>query len=119
MTAVRIIVSIEGPSAAEVDGVLEQRLRAAAEKSVEPGCLQYELYRSMANPERLLLIEHWSSRKFYDDHWTGQMEREGAPRRNAGWSSAVEIYPYQRYQLAGEIWVTVEETLLSETIRWA
>lgn len=40
-----------------------------AEVNAEPGCLQYELFQSAADPERLCLLEHWATREAFDAHY--------------------------------------------------
>lgn len=119
MAAVRIIVTITGPSEAAVSGALADRLRRIELVQAEYGCVQYELFRGLNHPEKLILAEHWSDREVYDRHWKSQVERDGLPTPRPGWSSSVEIYEYRRYQLKEGGWVPAENERQSETIRWA
>jgi quinol monooxygenase YgiN len=41
----------------------------------EPGCEQYELFQSLDDIDKLVLLERWSSQELLDAH----MERERAP----------------------------------------
>ena len=118
MAAVRIIVTIVGPSEAEVSDALADRLRRIELAQAEDGCVQYELFRGVSSPAMLVLTEHWSDRDAYDRHWKAQVERDGLPSPRPGWSSSVEIYEYRRFQLKDAGWVPAEMERHSATIRW-
>jgi quinol monooxygenase YgiN len=49
----------------------------------EPGCEQYELFRSLDDPNRVVMLERWTSRELLDQHMAA--ERAG----NAGLVDAV------------------------------
>ena len=57
----------QGPAfaaALKADGVLE-RVQA------EPGCLRYELFAAVDNPDHVLLAECWDSQENMDAHCAG------------------------------------------------
>jgi quinol monooxygenase YgiN len=116
--SVRLIVNVNLESAAAVDQALGKRIETCRVRAQEEGCLQYEIFRSAVNPEKIVLLEHWASREMYDKHWTSQVAREGLPPARPGGGAAVEIYPYQRFQIVDGIWVPVDGAMRSTTIRW-
>lgn len=120
MSGVRVIVNITMESPAAVDAAIEGRIeRCKRVEATEEGCLQYEIYRSALRPEKLALLEHWSSLEIYDRHWTSQVTREGLPARRPGSKSAAEFYPHDTYEVVDGIWVPAEAGRRTETIRWA
>jgi quinol monooxygenase YgiN len=66
-----------------------------AETLKEPGCEQYELFRSESDPEKLVLLERWSSAEDLDVHM-GVLRARGpsptAPFRAEGSAMAMERY---------------------------
>lgn len=120
MSGVRVIVNITMDSPATVDAAMEQRIeRCKRVEATEEGCLQYEIYRSAVRPEKIVLLEHWSSYEIYDKHWTGQVAREGLPQPRPGSRSVAEFYRHEPYQVVDGIWVPAEPSVRSDTIRWA
>lgn len=45
----------------------------------EPGCEQYELFRSLADPDKLVLLERWTSQEMLDAHMQAMQARGGSP----------------------------------------
>jgi quinol monooxygenase YgiN len=118
MSGVRVIVNITAPSAEEAERSLEARIeRCRHVEATEEGCLQFEIYRSAVNPEKLALLEHWSSLAIYDHHWKHQ-HGQGPPTPRNPIPSRVEFYPHANYEVAGGIWVPSDPSERSETIRW-
>jgi quinol monooxygenase YgiN len=74
--AVRLVVTINavpGKGAA-----LAQAMKARCEESMkDPGCEQFEVFQSALNPDRLVLLERWSSQAALDAH--GQLQRARPP----------------------------------------
>lgn len=120
MSGVRVIVNVTMASAEEVDAALDARIeRNKRAEATEEGCLQYETFRSVIRPEKLVLLEHWSSYEIYDKHWTNQLEREGRPARRPGSTSVAEFYRHEPYTVVDGIWVPADEGKRSTTVRWA
>jgi quinol monooxygenase YgiN len=47
--------------------------RALRESAVrEPGCEQYELFRSVDDPDTMVMLERWSSRELLDRHMAAE-----------------------------------------------
>ena len=63
--AVRLVVTITAApgKGAELAQVYKAR---CAEAQKEPGCEQFEIFQSVANPDRLALLERWPTRR----RWT-------------------------------------------------
>lgn len=124
MSRVRVVVTINAPSAEAAEAALEGRIvlckRTEAE---EEGCLQYEVFRSAMRPERLMLVELWESLAIYDRHWHLQQERErvnplpppGTPGRPV---SVIEFYKQAIYGRVDGIWQSVDPEDRCETVRW-
>ena len=89
MAAVRVVVQFTCDSAATA----EQRSKELAEraKSVqqEPGCIQFEAFRSMSRPEQYALIELWESQEVLDAR---NQARGGVPPAPAGIARVIEHY---------------------------
>lgn len=60
----------------------EQRLpalaRYAASARLEPGCVQFEDFRSISEPASLLHLELWESAEAWDQHWDRLIEGAGS-----------------------------------------
>ena len=91
MAAVRVVVQFTADSAATA----EQRSQELAERAKtvrqEPGCLQFEAYRSMARPEQYALIELWESQEVLDRR---NQARGGVPPAPAGVNRTIEHYEH-------------------------
>ena len=65
--AIRLVVTIT--AAPGKGGELLQAYRArCAEAMKEPGCEQFEVFQSAADPDRLALLERWSDQAALDTH---------------------------------------------------
>lgn len=68
MAGVRLIIQFTTNSAQEADSQIQamaERCRAAQQ---EPGCLQFEVFRSALRPEQYALLEHWASEEALEQH---------------------------------------------------
>ena len=65
--SVRLVVTITAASGKgnELAQVYKTR---CAEAAKEPGCEQFEVFQSVANPDRLALLERWSDQAALDVH---------------------------------------------------
>lgn len=67
--AVRLVVTMKAVSGKGAD--LAQAMRGrCAEVVKEPGCEQFEVFQSVVNPDRLVLLEHWQDQAALDAHMT-------------------------------------------------
>jgi quinol monooxygenase YgiN len=82
----------------------------------EPGCLQYELYRSARIPENIALLELWESRDAFNAHWALERDKPSltrefaaAPGERRVGEGGVEIYyDVRTYVWDGENWTPQE-----------
>ena len=65
--AVRLVVTITAApgKGSELAGAYRSR---CAEVMAEPGCEQFEVFQSAADPDRLALLERWSDQAALDTH---------------------------------------------------
>lgn len=93
--AVRLLVTIT--AAQGKGGQLAQGYRArCAEVMEEPGCEQFEVFQSVINPDKLLLVERWVDQAALDAH--AEVNRTRAPilpELRAG-ATEREDYTYNR-----------------------
>ena len=74
--AIRLVVTIT--AAPGKGSELAQAYKArCADAMKEPGCEQFEVFQSALNPDRLVLLERWSSQAALDAH--GQLQRQRPP----------------------------------------
>lgn len=114
MSAVRLVINLHStPGGAEGYCLAWQPHRDEVLK--EPGCLQYELFRSVSDPDNLAMLELWADRGSFDEHWEKELARQPvrpdligrADTRRAG-RDGVEIYWEQaehRYSASAGLWV--------------
>jgi quinol monooxygenase YgiN len=75
--AIRHVVTIQvapGKSASFASAF--QPLQAVAQE--EEGCQQYELFQSLDDPDKMVMLERWSSQKLLDKHMAEERTRNAA-----------------------------------------
>ena len=81
----------DGAAEAFVEDVVSEGLLDAVRS--EDGCLGYEYFRSMEDPDRVLLVEHWKDEKALDAHIAAEnLARIQALKGNHGISDRVEKF---------------------------
>jgi len=93
--AVRLVVTI---TAAPGKGAeLAQAYKSRCEECMkEPGCEQFEVFQSVLNPDKLALLERWSSQAALDTHAKLNSTRPALrPELRVG-SGEREDYEYNR-----------------------
>ena len=65
--AVRLVVTINAAPGKGNELAQAYKTRCA-ECMQEPGCEQFEIFRSVADPDRFALLERWSSQAALDQH---------------------------------------------------
>ncbi|MBV9120847.1 MAG: antibiotic biosynthesis monooxygenase [Chloroflexi bacterium] len=89
MAAVRLIIEFT----AETEGEAEAEIKDLAERcrrvQSEPGCLQFEVFRSELRPRTWTLLEHWASEADLDEH-----RKRGTGQRKPTVTLVREQYPY-------------------------
>lgn len=114
---VRVIVTVQFPSAEIAEGASAQMVEAFRGVKDEPGAVQYELFRSLEDPAKIVLLELWSSKELYDQHWQAQLARDGAPDMTP--NVALEFYQHTNYQILDSTWQPVDAADRIQSIRWA
>ncbi len=93
MAGVRLIVQFT----AETEEIADQAIAAAVERckaaQKEPGCVQFEVFRSALRPEHYVLLEHWESPEALEVHAQGMSTNRPQPR--PGIKRTREDYSYQ------------------------
>jgi quinol monooxygenase YgiN len=75
--AIRHVVTIQvapGKSASFASAF--QPLQAVAQE--EEGCQQYELFQSLDDPDKMVMLERWSSQELLDKHMAEERTRNAA-----------------------------------------
>jgi quinol monooxygenase YgiN len=94
MSGVRLVIQFT----AETPDVAETAIAAAVERcrkaQQEPGCLQFEVFRSALQPEKYVLLEHWASPEDLAVHAQGMAGNP--PARTPGITREREDYEYRR-----------------------
>jgi quinol monooxygenase YgiN len=78
MAGVRLIIQFTAESAAEADKLVEGMADRCRSVQSEPGCVQFEVFRSALRPETYALLEHWTSEQALDEHRKRGMAGTGA-----------------------------------------
>ena len=93
--AVRLVVSIAAVSGKGAE--LAQAMKGRCEISQkDAGCEQFEVFQSVLNPDRLVLLERWSSQAALDDHAQLQRQRPPLPAGLRLGDGEREDYEYKR-----------------------
>jgi len=119
MAGVRVLVQVEMASAEAIDAAIPAFLEMTAKAKTEPGAVQYEMFRSLEEPKRLVLLEHWASKELYDKHWNDQVAREGLPDTSALSRTDAEFYVHAIYDIVNGVWQPRDTANRMSTIRWA
>ena len=91
MAAVRVVVQFTADNTSLADEQVKTLVERAKNVQKEPGCLQFEVFRSQANPERWSLIELWESQAVLDER---NKARGGPPAPPPGVKRTIEHYEH-------------------------
>ena len=94
MTGVRLLIQFTADSAEIADKAVGEMTERCKKAQQEPGCLQFEVFRSALRPEAYALLEHWESKEALDEHAKG-MATNPPPRPNPAIKRVREDYDYQ------------------------
>ncbi len=61
-----------------------------------PGCIQYEIFQSVLDPDRVVTLEHWKDKESLAAHAKLQLTRPGLPTGFRVDSGQREDYEYNR-----------------------
>ena len=92
---VRLVVSIT--AAPGKGGELAQAFRGRCNEVMqEPGCLQFEVFQSVLNPDKLALLELWQDQAALDVHAKVNETRAPMPPGLRAGGGEREDYEYKR-----------------------
>lgn len=66
MLCFHVVLTAKDP--ADVPRIRDLLTAAMRKSRTEPGCLQFDVYHSTAEPRRFTLVEHWASPEALDAH---------------------------------------------------
>ena len=93
--SVRLVISIDAVPG-KADEFAKVFAKGCEESRKDAGCLQFEIFRSVSNPDKFTLLELWESQAALDAHAKLNQGRPALPdglRQGAG---AREDYEYNR-----------------------
>jgi quinol monooxygenase YgiN len=93
MPGVRLLIQFVADSAEIADKAVSESVERCKRAQHEPGCLQFEVFRSALRPEAYVLLEHWESPEALAEHARGMANNP--PRPNPGVKRVREDYEYQ------------------------
>jgi len=93
--AIRLVVTITAApgKGSELAQVYKAR---CADAMTEPGCEQFEVFQSVANPDRLVLLERWTDQAALDVHARLNSTRPPLRPELRSGSGEREDYQYNR-----------------------
>lgn len=93
--AIRLVVTITANPGKGAE-LAQAYVGRCAEVLKEPGCEQFEIFRSAVNPDRLVLMERWADQAALDAHAAVNRTRPALrPELRAG-TGEREDYQYNR-----------------------
>ncbi|MDQ6669463.1 MAG: antibiotic biosynthesis monooxygenase [Chloroflexota bacterium] len=91
MAGVRLVIHFTADNVEIADtAIAVERCKKAQQ---EPGCLQFEVFRSALQPERYVLLEHWDSQEALEVHARANAANPAPP--NPGIRRVREDYEYR------------------------
>jgi quinol monooxygenase YgiN len=96
--SVRLVISLQANAGKGADLLAEMEKRCV-EVRKEPGCLQFEVFQSGSDPDRLCLLEHWQDQAALDVHAGRNAQAPANPRMaelRADSPTQREDYEYNR-----------------------
>jgi quinol monooxygenase YgiN len=92
MSGVRLIIQFTADSVQTADAAIAASVERCKRAQQEPGCLQFEVFRSALQPERYVLLEHWDSKESLAVHTQGMVGNP--PPSRPGITRVREDYEY-------------------------
>jgi quinol monooxygenase YgiN len=93
MAGVRLIIQFTAENAEVADNAIAEAAERCKRVQTEPGCLQFEVFRSALQPEKYVLLEHWESKDALAVHAQGMVANP--PPRTPGITRVREDYEHQ------------------------
>jgi quinol monooxygenase YgiN len=92
MAGVRLIIQFTADNAEIADKAVAEAAERCKRVQQEPGCLQFEVFRSALDPSKYVLLEQWESKEALAVHAQGMAANP--PRPTAGIRRTREDYEY-------------------------
>jgi quinol monooxygenase YgiN len=92
MSGVRLIVQFVADTPEIAAAAVTEAAERCRRVQSEPGCIQFEVFRSALRPEAYVLLEHWESAEALAEHAKGMAANP--PPRNPGIRRVREDYQY-------------------------
>jgi quinol monooxygenase YgiN len=93
MSGVRLVIQFTADSVEIADKAIAAAVERCKKAQQEPGCLQFEVFRSALQPEHYVLLEHWESQDALAVHASAMAG--SPPRATPGISRVREDYQHQ------------------------
>ncbi len=94
MSGVRLLIQFSADTAEIAEEAIMASVERCKKAQQEPGCLQFEVFRSALRPEAYVLLEHWESKEALAEHAKGMANNPPRPT-NPGIRRVREDYEYQ------------------------
>jgi quinol monooxygenase YgiN len=94
MAGVRLVIQFTAQSAEQADEAIQAAVARCKSAQQEPGCLQFEVFRSALRPEHYVLLEHWESQAALAEH--AQRNAADPPQPRPGITRVREDYEYNQ-----------------------
>jgi quinol monooxygenase YgiN len=92
MAGVRLLIQFTADTKEIADQAIEAAVERCKKAQQEPGCLQFEVFRSALRPEHYTLLELWESKEALAVH--AQAMAGNPPRPTPGITRVREDYEY-------------------------
>jgi quinol monooxygenase YgiN len=79
MSGVRLIIQFTADNAEIADKAIAASVERCKRVQNEPGCLQFEVFRSALQPEHYVLLERWESKEALAVHAQGMAANPAPP----------------------------------------
>ena len=83
--AIRIIITLHAVAGKGAELAAAFRARCA-EVMQEPGCEQFEVFQSVVDPDKLVLLEHWADEAALEAAPAGERHAVAAAERAQDWA---------------------------------
>lgn len=79
-----------------LDEVIELYTRLVQHTRQEKGCISYELFQDVANPNKLTMIEEWEAQEYIDNHFNTAHYKEIRPQIVPKLAAKTEMTMYRK-----------------------